>query len=689
MFQVYQADVRRAKLMTLATDGTATQQLSLPEELILMLLNEETGYFRQIAGWDLNCAVVGAVLAELSLQSRVDTDMDSLFLIDDAETSDPVLDPFLKAIASEATQHDAQYWIERFASHADAVIDSVLGRLVDLEILDHHEGDYWTLSSKMWRSDMLIDSEDGTAVQFVKARIANVIFNNEIPDPRDIIIVSLINTCDVMRFTFQLDEDAEERVEQICRMDLIARAISEAVTHNMVGPALRRPSLAKPIPVAPLRELVFNRHIRNGNLNAFFADLAEKHGPVFQIRPPFQKQPITVLAGAETNYWAHRHGRNYLRARDYLEDFEKVYGASGILPALDGADHFRFRKSMNSAYSRSRLESHLGLVFHHAREYMSDWAVGDAMPAVQMCRTMINAQNSPVMISVDSQDLIDDLVKYKTRALTTHVLKVMPKFMLNTPGMRRRKKSINELLNRVQSGHTPAQRAGCPRDLADDVLSLHASDPQFMPEANLRFVLSAPLIASVYLGDALGFCLYAMASQPQLYKRIRSEADVLFDDGDPDRDALNPEAIDVTRRFILETLRLYSIVPMSLRTVMNTCSVEGYELPEGTPVHIAQAAAHYMEDIFPDPWKFDIDRYLPPRNEHHSSGYAPFGLGTHTCLGSRQMELHLAINLLLIAHYFTLEVPPNYKLKIDPFPSLSVSKKLKFLVTEQRREVKV
>ncbi len=675
--------------MTLSTDAVANEQLTLPQELILMLLNEETGYFRQIAGWDLNCAIVGAVIAELSLQSRIDTDMESLFLIDDTETGNSVLDPILKEIASETDQRNAQYWIERLVPRADAIIDSTLEGLVDLEILDYHEGDYWTLSNNAWRSELFTDSEGGTAVQFVKARIANVIFNNEIPDPRDIIIVSLIETCDVMRFIFQLDEESEERVEQICRMDLIARAISEAVAHNLVGPALRRPSLSKPIPVAPLRDLVFNRHIHNGNLNAFFAELAEKHGPIFQIRPPFQKRPITVLAGVETNYWVHRHGRNYLRARDYLADFEKVYGASGILPSLDGADHFRFRKSMSSAYSRSRLESHLGLVYHHARNFMSDWSVGDDLPAVRTCRMMINSQNSPIMISVDSQDLIDDLVEYKTRALTTHVLKVLPKFMLNTPGMKRRKKGIFELLARVQSGHTPAQRAGCPRDLADDVLSLHASDPQFVPESNLLFTLSAPLIASVYLGDALGFCIYAMASQPEIYSRIRREADVLFADGDPDREAYTPEAIDVTRRFILETFRLYSIVPMSLRTVMNTCLVEGHELPEGTQVHIAQAAAHYMKDVFPDPWKFDIDRYLPPRNEHHSSGYAPFGLGTHTCLGSRQMELHLAINLLMIAHYFKLEVPANYKLKIDPFPSLSVSKKLKFRVAERRREINV
>ena len=62
----------------------------------LLLLNEESGYFRQVPGWDLNCAVVGAVLAELSLVSRIDTDMESLILLDKAATGDPILDDILK-----------------------------------------------------------------------------------------------------------------------------------------------------------------------------------------------------------------------------------------------------------------------------------------------------------------------------------------------------------------------------------------------------------------------------------------------------------------------------------------------------------------------------------------------------------------------------------------------------------------
>ena len=41
------------------------------------------------------------------------------------------------------------------------------------------------------------------------------------------------------------------------------------------------------------------------------------------------------------------------------------------------------------------------------------------------------------------------------------------------------------------------------------------------------------------------------------------------------------------------------------------------------------------------PAGFDIDRYLPPRNEHFSRGFAAFGLSTHSCLGSHWADMRL------------------------------------------------
>ena len=671
-------------------DSIESQQLSLLDEFILMLLDEESGYFYQIAAHKMNCSIIGAALAELSLFSRIDTDAESLILLDPTETGTQSLDLILKEIADEPVQHTAQYWIEKLIHHAETITDLTLENLVDLGILEHHQGDFWTVAAGKLYADASGDDEDASIDQFIRTRIGKDIFSDDIPHPRDIIIICLIQVCDIFSLMFKLDKKAEERIELICRMDLIGRSMADAVEENINNPLLAVTSHhGKKIPRVSLHRLLLNPHARTGNLPALFADLTKQYGPVFEIAPPFSK-PNIFVSGPEINHWIRRHGRKYLTSKNLFGDFEKVYGAVGILPALDGADHFRYRKTMTPAYSRGRLEGGLDVVCSKAREHMATWKVGESYPARDLCRKMINAQTSPLMMNIDTQDIMDDIIAYKERALSTHLLNILPKFMLKTPGMKRRAKTIGTLMERVQSVHTAAQRAGCPRNFVDDLLSLNANYPILMPESNLSFALSAVVLASMYLGDGFNFALYAMASQPELYEKIRSEADALFSNGDPTGKDFTPANMEITDRFINECLRMYPIVPMSMRGVVNMFTIEGYEIPQGAKIHIAQTAPHYMEDCFPEPFSFDIDRYLPPRNEHRKPGYAPYGLGPHACLGARWLTLHMAVNLLIISHYFTLRVhPENYKLRISPFPSMKPNKKLKFHIAEQKHELPI
>ena len=184
--------------------------------------------------------------------------MESLFLVDPTETGDPALDPILQEIASEPVQRSTQYWIERLAPRAEAVIDLTLDRLVDLKILEHHDGEFWTLAQTGWQTELyghVGHSREGSAGQFIKTRISRAIFMSEIPDPRDVIVICLVNTCDVFRFIFQLDEESEARIQLICKMDVIGRSIADAVSHNLAGPLLRHSALTKKIPAVPLRKL--------------------------------------------------------------------------------------------------------------------------------------------------------------------------------------------------------------------------------------------------------------------------------------------------------------------------------------------------------------------------------------------------------------------------------------------------
>ena len=654
----------------------------------MVLLNEESGYFHQVSGWALNCAFAGAVLAELSLRSRIDTDLDSLTLLDAAETGDPLLDSVLKEIADEPVQKDAQYWIEQLAGKAEPIIDRTLDRLVELKVLKHHHGEFWTLARVTRSEELSGSSQAGTTGQLIRTRVDKAVFSDEIPDLRTIILVCLVNTCDVFRFMFELDEQTEKRIELICKLDLIGRAMAKATEQSITSSLHGRPTLSRQIPRVPLRRLLFDSNMRKGFISAAFADLAKEYGPVFEIRPPASK-PLIFLAGPSTNQWAHRRGRAYLKAGPFLAGIEKVYGASGILPTLDGSEHFRLRKAYSPACSRAWLAGQLDQLFKLTRKAMADWTVGETYQARSMCRRLINGQVSPLQVGVESQDLLDGMISFKERVLAVHGMQPpLPEITLKTPGMKRRAKLIEEMFERVRNVHTPAQRAGCPRNLADDLLSLHASDPQLMPEANLRFALSATGVLSMYFGDALSFAIYDMVTRPELHDQVRSEADALFDNGDPDSEDFTPSAIDVTHRLIQESLRMHPTLASSGREVVNSCVVEGYELPIGSRVCIAFSAAHFMEDVFPDPLSFDIDRYLPPRNAHRSPGYAPFGLGPHTCLGSRQATLHAAVNLLMIAHYFDISVSPsNYVLRCDPLPTVKPTRKLKFHIAKQRRDL--
>ena len=661
--------------------------MRLAEETLLLLLNEESGYLEPIQGWNLACVLAGAVLADLALERRIDTDLEKLILVDASSTGDDLLDPVLAEIAQDATFQNAQYWVEKTAARSEEILEQVLERLVAKDILTHHLGEFWSLSRAV-TSTGTYPSTDGIVRAEVKSRVYGTILEDTIPDPRDAIIIGLVNACDAFRFLMTSEdyERCKDRIGLISQFDLVIQAIAAAVTES----SSRRPTLAlgmsKPIPKVNLFKLLVKKSVRQGNLALLMAELHEQYGSVFAFKAPFTDMGITVLAGAKTNSWMNRNGRLYLRTKDLLSDWEKVYGASRTLSGMDGAEHFRLRKAQQAGYSRSALSNRLDELYVEARVGLREWTEGGAIPGASACKRLMGSQVSQLAVGVDTSDYILDLVAYKERSLMTHVQRSLPKFMLKTPGMKKKRKKIVELFVVIQAAHSPAQRKGKPRDFIDDMISLHDNDPQFLPETDLLFVFVTPMIASIYLGSALAFAIYAMVTHPDLYERAQAEADALFGKGDPGSDELTMSAIDVTHRLIMESHRLYPVIPVTVRHVMNTFDINGFEIPAGTSVLIGTTAPHYLKETFPDPHKFDIDRYLPGREEHKGKGvYAPFGLGTHTCLGARWVELQMVVNLLMVAYYFQLELRPSkYKMKFNPFPTSAPHKKLKFLVTSQR-----
>ena len=665
--------------------GPAPQfPIRLAEELILLMLDEQSGYLEMVPGWDFSCVMAGAVIADLALEDRIDTDLTTLYLVDGTPTGDSLLDPTLEEIAQAGETSDAQYWIERNTHRSDAIVATALDRLVERKILDYESGGFWGLSRSVSQKGTYPTS-DVHVRQEAKARVLSVILHDVIPDPRDAILVALMHTCGGFKLLLEPEDFDErlDRIETIAKLDLIGRTVASAVRDSTVTPKTRRILQAKPIPKLRIRDILRQRDFRRGNIPKAMHGIYRQYGPVVELPFKLRGSRLVALMGADTNQWVNRHGRFYLRSKDYIRDLERTFGANRTLPGMDGAEHYRMRKTLQSAYSRSTLERRLPELIQLCRLSLARFNEGQVFRATETFQNHISSQVSNLTMGVDCSHYVDELLQYEHRALVTQVQGALPRFMLRTPRMRRYARRVRELQDSIIASHTAAQRRGKPPDLADAFLELHKNDPQFLPETDITFPFVAAMVASIYLGSGLAFAVYSMVRRPDLHAKIRAEAEALFGNGrEPEVADFKLENLDVTHRLCMESSRLYPVIPWQLRTVMNECVVSGYQIPAKTFVLICQTAPHYSDDLYKDPLEFDIDRYRPDRSEHTTPGaYAPYGLGTHTCLGHRWVELQMAVNVLLVAYHLKLEMASaDYTIGINPFPTSAPNKKLKFRV---------
>ena len=672
--------------------GTAVQSpIRLAEELILLMLNEQSGYLEMVPGWSFSCVMAGSVIADLALEDRIDSDLNRLYLVDPTPIGDKLLDPTLKEIAESRESSDTQFWIERTAGRSEEIVTATLDRLVERKILDYEMGGFWGLSRSVSRSGTYPTS-DFHVRQEAKSRVLSVILNDDIPDPSDAILIALMHTCGGFKLVLSPEDYEEklERIETIAKLDLVGRSVASAVRDSTAQPKTRRVIQAKPIPKLRFVDILRQRDLRSGNIPKAMNGIFREYGPVVQLPFKIRKSTVVALMGPDTNQWVNKYGRFYLRSKDYIQDLERAFGATRTMPGMDGAEHYRMRKSLQGAYSRAALGRKLPELIHQCRQSLCRWNEGEVLRAGPTFKKHVSSQISHLVIGVDCSHYVDELLEYEHRALVTQVQGALPKFMLRTPKMKRYGKRVRELQEAITASHTPAQRRGKPPDIADAILELHKNDPQFLPETDITFPFVASMVASIYLGSGLAFAVYSMIRHPDLYAKIQREAELLFGNGrEPQAEDFSHESIDVTVRLCMESARLYPVIPWQLRTVMNECIVSGYEIPAKTMLLICQTATHYAEDLFKDPLDFDIDRYLPDRAEHTTPGaYAPYGLGTHTCLGSRWVELQMAVNILLIAYHLKLDVmPADYKLGFNPFPTSSPNKKLKFRVAQIRNPI--
>lgn len=139
--------------------------------------------------------------------------------------------------------------------------------------------------------------------------------------------------------------------------------------------------------------------------------------------------------------------------------------------------------------------------------------------------------------------------------------------------------------------------------------------------------------------SVLRLIVYHVFSNPVILRRLRAElANAAKRSSSPD--ASIPlhilEQLPYLTAVLMEGMRLSpALFTRSQRIAPDRDLIyDKYRIPAGTPVGMTVMFMHMDERLYPDPQKFDPERWVNPENRRKSEKtYAPFSRGTRICLG--------------------------------------------------------
>jgi cytochrome P450 len=390
-------------------------------------------------------------------------------------------------------------------------------------------------------------------------------------------------------------------------------------------------------------------------------------GPIFRLKA--LNDTYTVIAGTDANLFFSRERGEHLRSKEFWAGIDQEMGARVTLISSDGPVHGELRQISKRGYSRSLYEANFPDVVEITRRAIEAWPVGESRSVVPWVQSVVVEQLGHVIVGTPPGDYGQDIYQFIRTLLLTLITRQRPRVLLRLPGYKNARRRSFELSEAIVAWHKANPPVDRPPNLIDDALAAVQAG-RVLTEHDLAPIALGPYIAGLDTSaNTIAFMLYAIFKYPELRAGVQHEAAALFGEGGPTPAQLRQA--DVLHRTALETLRRYPTTPAVQRTVIEPFEFAGYRVDAGQRLFIGTTVVHFDEQYHPDPERFDIERYAAPRAEHRIPGaFAPYGMGTHTCLGAGLAEAQIMLTVAGLLHFGQFEMdPPGYELKIRPLPT--------------------
>jgi cytochrome P450 len=386
-----------------------------------------------------------------------------------------------------------------------------------------------------------------------------------------------------------------------------------------------------------------------------------KHGPVFRVK--VLNRSFTVFAGPEAvEYMANED--ETLTGEPVWKPFVTQLGGSNNITAMDGPDHARMRKVMRRGFSRTAALDTIAVTVEATRRVLRRHAPGALIPVAEFTTDLIAEVIGSITLGRAPGDYLPDFLIVWRNYLWAYPIGTKPKSALETPEYKRALARVVEMGESIIAAYERGELQPGESQFADDLITASKEQPDLVSRGDLMLGMIAPYVAGLdTVASIVLYMWYEIVRAPALRERLLTEIAGLFANGVPTPEQMRH--VPILHATAMETMRYYNVAVMLPRVARREFEFAGRRIEAGEQLQMAIGVVHRLEKFYPNPDVFDIDRFLEPRNEHKQrNAFAPYGAGSHTCLGAGMAEVIMALMIATLIHEadYALE-PANYRAK--------------------------
>jgi cytochrome P450 len=359
----------------------------------------------------------------------------------------------------------------------------------------------------------------------------------------------------------------------------------------------------------------------------------------------------------------------------------KILLGEGLITS-EGAFHMRQRRIAAPAFHRQRIAAYADVMVQRATLRRAGWHAGQALDigaemmqlALEVvARTLFNTDVTSDVLEINREvNVIMDLYNYLISLPLAEAYLYAP-----LPGLtrfRRARARLDAVVHRIIASHRSRERAGDASDSGDLLSMLMASrdeeggttERSGMTDAQLRDEIITIFLAGYEtVANALTWTWLLLAQNPEAAQRFYDEIDQVLGGRAPTLEDL-PQ-LRYTEMVFAESMRIYPPAWAMGRQSTAPLALGPYRFPAKTYFFFSQYVMQRDPEYFPDPLRFDPERFTPEAKAARPRfAYFPFGGGGRQCIGESFAWMEGVLILATIAQKWRLTLLPDQQIDVQP-----------------------